>query len=845
MLHLAAALTNKTDGSVTTASIYNFLSSYQGSRPLTTAEIWVFPLMIRYSLIEDLAHQSLRVSRRQHDRERADFWANRLLSAAHRSPDRIPAIFAEISAAIPMLQPHFLIRLIGQLSEEETVFTAAQKWLGSKLEAPLPETIRAEHARQTRKQVSVGNDVTTLRRLTQLDWREIFESISLVEAILEQDAVYSASDFATRDQCRRAVEEIARYSKSSEIEVAKKAIHFSAEAQTERRRNVVYFLMDKGREDLERFFGCRLAFPELLLRWTLRNAGEVYFGSVSFATAAVLALGLAAAAGVGAGLWTLLGFAAVAVWPASEVSIQIINHLMSLFVPPRLIPRMSFKTGIPDEFRTLVVVPTMLLTPDSVKDEVDRLEVRHLANPEPNLLFALLADFADSPSQTMPEDQKLFEVALNGITELNARHGEGRFFLFHRDRTWCETENRWIGWERKRGKLEDLNRFLNDEPREDAGTFLKAGNRIHLRGVRFVITLDADTELPHQSALHMVEAMAHPLNRPVICPDRRVVCEGYGIMQPRVVTSLPAADQSYFTSLFANAKGTDPYAQAISDLYQDVFGEGIFIGKAIYDVQAFHKVLSGRFPVQTLLSHDLIEGNYLRVGFDSTILLFEQFPSNYEAFSHRQHRWIRGDWQIAEWILPSVPDGNGRREPSPLSAVGRWKIFDNLRRKSYRSGMPVGFGRKLADFAQLPLLECFHCCCTPDPCAGSYPDTRARRRQGTPLRLARTGNGVSSRIGHDRPAASPFLDFRGRDCPRLVSPDILTAQPAAVGDRSVHPLALSQKFDRAPVAHACDLLRQRRICANPVLSGIFRLAGRRALPGSVAYFAGHFKLDQC
>ncbi len=684
VLRLAVDLSNKTDGSVTAASIFNYLSSYQGVRPLTTAELWTFPLMIRYALIEDLAHQSLRVSRRQHDRERADFWANRLLSAAHRSPERIPFIFAEISASAPVLQPHFLIRLIGQLSEEESVFSEAQKWLEGKLEAPLAETVRAEHARQAKKQFSIANDVTTLRRLTQLDWREIFESLSIVEAILEQDPVYSAGDFSTRDQCRRAVEEVARYGRSSaistEIEVAKKAVQLSTEAHEDRHRNAPYYLIDRGRSFLEKLFECRVPISERFLRWLLGHAGLAYFGSVSVIVAAALAFGLAAVAQAGAGFWAMVGFALVAVWPASEVSIQVVNHLISLFVPPRLIPKMSFEAGIPDEFRTLVVVPTMLLTIDSIKDEVDRLEVRYLANPESNLLFALLTDFADSPAQTMPEDEKLFNVALNGITELNARHGDGRFFLFHREREWCETEKCWIGWERKRGKLEDLNRFLNDEPREGAGTFLRAGNRMHLKGVRFVITLDADTELPHQSARRMVEALAHPLNQPVVSPDRRVVCEGYGIIQPRVVTSLPAATTSIFATLFANAKGTDPYAQAVSDLYQDLFREGIFVGKGIYDVRAFHRVLSGRFPSQTLLSHDLIESNYLRAGFDSTILLFEKFPSSYEAFSHRQHRWIRGDWQIADWLRPSVPDGEGKREKNPLSAAGRWKIFDNLRR---------------------------------------------------------------------------------------------------------------------------------------------------------------------
>jgi cyclic beta-1,2-glucan synthetase len=680
ILDLAVKLADKTDGNVSSGTIHNFLRAYQDSQPLSIAELWAFPLMVRYALIEDLAYQALRVSRRQHDREWADFWAHRLLSAVGRCPDRVPAIFAEISAQTPVLPPHFVIHLMDQLAEEETIFSAAQKWLEARLESSFQEVIRREHARQSAKQLSIANDVTSLRCLAQLDWRENFEQLSLVEQILRQDAVYAGSDFATRDRCRRAVEGIARYSKSREIEVAERAIQCSAQSTSERIDHVAYFLIDHGRRLLESLFGCRLPFSERRLRWMLDHPNLVYFTGVSAGTVVVLDIALVLAGHSGIGFWALLGFAAAAFLPASEVSIQIFNYLMSRWIPPRFIPRMSFTEGIPDECRTLVVVPAMLLTPESIKGEVDKLEMRYLANPEPNLFFALLTDYADAPSKTMPGDQLLFDIALHGITDLNNRYGGGRFFLFHRNREWCETERSWIGWERKRGKLEDLNRFLNGEPRSGVENFLQIGDRGILRDVRYVLTLDADTKLPHQSALRLVEAMAHPLNHPVLSPDGRSVREGYGVIQPRVVASLPSTAVSHFSSIFANAKGTDPYAQAISDLYQDLFGEGIFIGKAIYDVRVFHKVLSGRFPEQTLLSHDLIEGNYLRVGFDSTVLLFEQFPSNYQTFGDRQHRWIRGDWQIANWLLPKVPDGNSRRESNPLSPVNRWKILDNLRR---------------------------------------------------------------------------------------------------------------------------------------------------------------------
>ncbi|PYV93515.1 MAG: hypothetical protein DMG05_01380 [Acidobacteria bacterium] len=280
----------------------------------------------------------------------------------------------------------------------------------------------------------------------------------------------------------------------------------------------------------------------------------------------------------------------------------------------------------------------------------------------------------------MPEDEGLLRVAVQGMEELNARHGKERFFFFHRQRHLCRSEGCWMGWERKRGKLEELNGYLNGETRSELGDFLRVGKAALLQNVRYVITLDADTQLPHGTARRMVETIAHPLNRAHIAPDRRVVSSGYTIIQPRVSITLPGATASHFTRLFTDATGTDPYIQAVSDVYQDLFGEGIYHGKAIYDVPSFHRLLTRRFPQESLLSHDLIEGSYVRVGLATDIELFEQFPINYQTYCHRQHRWIRGDWQIAAWILPHVPAADGGRERNPLSVINRWKIFDNLRR---------------------------------------------------------------------------------------------------------------------------------------------------------------------
>jgi len=297
-----------------------------------------------------------------------------------------------------------------------------------------------------------------------------------------------------------------------------------------------------------------------------------------------------------------------------------------------------------------------------------------------NLRFSLLTDFSDAPRQSMPEDAEYIDIVARGVEELNRRHGAGHFFLFHRGRMWSESEQRWIGWERKRGKLEQLNQFLIGEPTPELEGFLYAGDRAQLEGIRFVITLDADTQLLRDTARRMIETLAHPLNQARISPDGRHVVRGYTIVQPSVSASLPSATATWFSRIFSDPRGIDPYTHAVSDVYQDLVGEGSYHGKGIYELRTFHRLLSGRFPTAHLLSHDLLEGCHVRVGLATDIELLDVFPNSYIAWWSRQHRWIRGDWQIIDWLKSCVPLGDGRIKPNPLSVFNRWKIFDNLRR---------------------------------------------------------------------------------------------------------------------------------------------------------------------
>ncbi|MBI4446447.1 MAG: hypothetical protein HY645_11125 [Acidobacteria bacterium] len=678
--HLAAELIYRTGCRLTSESIVSFLNAYQGQTPLTIAELWVFPLMLRLVLLQRLQRLSEVVNLRQHQKELADFWANRLLNAARLGPEQFERIVAELDREGHEPTPHFIARLGEQLHEHESALVPIQKWIDEKTETGLADIILRERNEEANDLMFIASAIGSLRELSELQYPEIVEAVSRTEAILREDpaGIHARSDFATRDRCRRIVEESARQSKTSEWAVARLAVELARRAPADSREGcVAYYLLDDGLVELERRVGRRVSWRERRLRFLYRHPTVLYLGSVGALTTAVVITFLLVAqmAGVVSPVMlVLLGI--LALFPASELALYLIQMWLAWVVPPRILPKMSFQKGILEDCRTLVVVPMMLLTPDSIRGEIEKLEVRYLANPVANLHFALLSDFTDAQDPETPEDEDLLGLVVKGIERLNARYGDGTFILFQRRRVWCETEHRWIGWERKRGKLEELNRFLNGEGDPD---FVCAGSVPN--GIRYVITLDADTQLPHGSGQKMIETIAHPLNRVQLTDDQRNRLRGYTIIQPRVSITLPSATATRFTRLFTDARGTDPYCQPVSDLYQDVFGEAIYHGKAIYDVHAFHKILTGRFPEQRLLSHDLIEGAHVGIALATDVELFEQFPYDYVSHSKRQHRWIRGDWQIASWIFRRVPAATqGEHVPNPLTLINRWKILDNLRR---------------------------------------------------------------------------------------------------------------------------------------------------------------------
>jgi cyclic beta-1,2-glucan synthetase len=532
--------------------------------------------------------------------------------------------------------------------------------------------------------IDLAKWISGLREIGEENWEDLFEKLSPTEQILREDpaGAYPYMDFESRDRYCKLVAELAAHSDLDETEVARRAIALADSTPqpisdprgATRRTHVGYYLVDQGRKLLEEQINYRPPLSKALENLILARPLGFYIGGILFTTLAVIILLLSGLTVPPSALVVLL-----LLLPAAESAVSVINQLATFLVSPRPLPRLDFSKGIPADCTTMVVVPTLLLDEKHTTQMVKDLEIRYLANRDANLHFALLTD---SPDSSRPFDDKdhLVELCSQLIHNLNERYGQkgkGSFFLFHRHRIYNAAEDRWMGWERKRGKLLDLNNLL----RNSSDNFpVKVGDLSVLNRVRYVITLDSDTQLPKDSASKLIGTLAHPLNLAVIDPLTNTVVEGYSILQPRVEISVRSAGWSHLASLLSGETGFDIYTRAISDLYQDLFGEGSFTGKGIYEVDSFQKVLGRRFPCNALLSHDLIEGAYARAGLVSDIELIDDYPSHFSAYSRRKHRWARGDWQIILWLSPRVPDFFGRKIPNPLTWISRWKILDNLRR---------------------------------------------------------------------------------------------------------------------------------------------------------------------
>jgi cyclic beta-1,2-glucan synthetase len=683
VLGLAWAFVAHTDSRVEPETLQRFVRAFQRVQPLTIGELWAVPIALRIVLAENLRRLAERIVSGRAARQAADALANDLLGLGGR-PAR-PLAFQGLPAA--SLSTAFTVELVQRLREQDPQSTPALRWLDEQIAkrgGSPDELVQADHQNQAALNVTVRNVITSLRVMSTLDWADFFESVSLVDDTLRADTRFGDMDFATRDQYRHAIEDLARGSRRSELEVTRMAMAAARRAAPGGpSEDPGYHLIEEGRPLFEKEIGYRVPARRWLARAFLTRATPRYLATIGVVTGALLALPLLAGHASGmnwAGL-ALLGL--LAVIPASDLAIALVNRAVMALIGPRSLPRLELRDGVPPGLRTLVVVPTLLTSEAEIEEHVNRLEIHFLANPDGHLHFALLSDWIDAPVETMPGDDRLLAAADDGIARLNARNGPAptagaRFLLLHRRRLWNPREGTWMGWERKRGKLDELNRLLAGA----SGTnFIGARGRPPEvpAGVRYVITLDADTRLPRGAATRLVGTMAHPLNRPVLDPRSGRVVDGYAVLQPRVTPTIPTErGRSLFQRVFAGPAGIDPYASATSDVYQDLLGEGSYTGKGIYDVAAFATALEGRVPENTLLSHDLFEGIFARAGLVTDIELFEEFPSDYEVAAGRQYRWARGDWQLLPWLLKRNVTGGRRGGWLPL--IGAWKIVDNLRR---------------------------------------------------------------------------------------------------------------------------------------------------------------------
>ena len=679
-----------TDARIDLGLLTRYVLAYQGVRSLTIGELWAIPIMLRLGLL--LTVGALAASEaNSKDRARADQWAEKLLAPgqpASRMSDVLEALERE---GVPST-PQFLVQLLRRLRDHDAPVGVAMDWItvqSARLGMSAEELARRQHLRQAADQVSVGNAITSMRTIGALDWNKFFENTSAVEAILQRDPAkaYGATDAKSRDRYRHAVEDIARRSTGDECAVAELAIELASaahnrDAEHVRRAHVGYYLIDAGRAELEARFKYRPRLRERLERFILKHPTACYLGSVGLLTTGLVAgavLGVKRKSSAGKALLAAVGVLSAA--PASEMALTIVNGLVTALLPPRLLPKLDFPKGVPAEYRTLVAVPALLDGEAGVRRLLADLEIRSLANADENLHFALITDFTDHAAEEGPEDARLLELAREGIAELNRRRPGGRgdrYLLLHRRRLHNPAQGVWMGWERKRGKLEELNRLLQGDG-ETTFTVVTAKPEL-LRSFRYVITLDADTELPRETARKLVATIAHPLNRARIDPRTGRILEGYGVIQPRVGTEPVSARRSLYARIMAGPAGIDPYTTAVSDVYQDLFGEGSYVGKAIYDVEAFAQALDGRVPENRLLSHDLFEGIYARTALATDIELIDDQPASYSVVAGRQHRWIRGDWQLLAWLWTHVPVSGGGRRRNDLSIVALWKLFDNLRR---------------------------------------------------------------------------------------------------------------------------------------------------------------------
>ena len=679
-------------GQASLPMLTQYIRAFQEISTLTMGELWSIPLFLRINLLEELGDLFEEVHERHKARKQAEELFQKWIPHL-ADPEKLRVEINRTTSDLNVLPTVLVVYIIGRLRDYGEEGISIRQWIEQKTglqSEGIEKLMGHEHQLQANYRVTAGNLISSLRDVSRWKWEEQFEALSTVERILESDPsrIYPLMDFASRDQLRHALEQIAKTLKVQECLVAQTAIALAGKFLTALpneqvpQKHVGYYLVDEGKDELCRALQSRRKvwyYPMLHLK---RHPNFIFLSSVMILVMLTLAAFWKIIGGFwGLNIWARVALSLVLLVPASEWSLSIVNSLIQRCFPPKPLLKLEYKEGVTPEAATMVVIPTFLSSEADVRTLLHHIEVQHLANQDPHIHFAILGDFRDAAAETLPQDAQILLTARRELEELNRKYpcqDGSTFYLLVRKRCWNPKEGIWMGWERKRGKLTEFNALLLGDKTTSFTDIL--GDASIFPKIRYVITLDSDTELPRDAARHLIGTMAHPLNIPLLNAEQTRVVRGYGLLQPRILVRHESLYHSRLAYWFAGTTGIDPYTFAISDPYQDLFGHGIFTGKGIYDLAVFDKILSQRFPDNTVLSHDLLEGGFLRAGLVTDIELMDDFPSNYYSYLQRMHRWVRGDWQLLRWFSPKVRNRRGTRLWVDLPVITRWQMLDNLRR---------------------------------------------------------------------------------------------------------------------------------------------------------------------
>ena len=696
---LAGEMVAYTDGKINGENLKQMLMAYQNKKSLSMNEIWNIGLFIQIVLIENIREICEYIYSCQMQKEKVENILSKFFNTKVK-PSHATVIN---SIKLTPMRNSFIEYMSYRLKKYGRKAFAYLNILEEEVEKTgndISEIVKKEHFDVAVKKVLVGNAIITLKNISRVNFLEIFESINGVEDILKQDPAqqYDKMDVDTKTYYRNKIQEISKKTKISEIYIAKKCLELSKKAKEkletndindERKTHIGYYLIDKGRNELAK----ELVNKNIRLLSNETKVNYYIFGIwiITIILALTLSIGeyFLLAKHINNSILNTIYTSVIfiiSIIPIENIVTKTTQYILSKIVKPKVIPKLDFQNGIPEEYATVVAIPTILNSKEKVKKLMEKLEVYYIANKSDNLYFTLLGDCTTENTEDVPFDDEVIQEGIEQTKKLNEKYPDTKFPKFnfiYRKRTWNDKEEAYMGWERKRGALNQFNEYLLDKIKNPfrintIENYKQDTDKSKIPNITYIITLDADTDLTLNSGLELVGAMAHILNRPKLNPNKDLVIEGHGLIQPRVGVGLLESRSTLFTQIYAGEGGTDSYTNEVSDTYQDNFDEGIFTGKGIYDLHAFSTILNNEIKENTVLSHDLLEGSYLRCGLASDIMLMDGYPTTYMSFKQRLYRWIRGDYQITLWLKNKIENRKGNKKVNPLNRLSKYKIFCNI-----------------------------------------------------------------------------------------------------------------------------------------------------------------------